>query len=128
MAVEPGDQLLRPERKTTTSDRGSEGDQVDSASPAGKSGHHTGNKYAGKWQSGTVVLTWASAAGVSVKSACEVTAELVEALQSVLALGHPRSSRIPAFLMPTLCNIIISLARLPLVNSYARVPPLVRRI
>uniref|UniRef100_A0A3B3R269 Huntingtin n=1 Tax=Paramormyrops kingsleyae TaxID=1676925 RepID=A0A3B3R269_9TELE len=88
VAVEPGDQLLRPERKKTTSDRGSEDDQVDSA------------------------------------SACEVTAELVEALQSVLALGHPRSSRIPAFLMPTLCNIIISLARLPLVNSYARVPPL----
>ncbi|XP_023685417.2 huntingtin isoform X3 [Paramormyrops kingsleyae] len=100
VAVEPGDQLLRPERKKTTSDRGSEDDQVDSASPA----------------------------GVCVRSACEVTAELVEALQSVLALGHPRSSRIPAFLMPTLCNIIISLARLPLVNSYARVPPLVWKL
>ena len=52
-------------------------------------------------------------------------AELVEGLQSVLALGHHRNSSIPAFLTPTLRNIVISLSRLPLVNSYTRVPPLV---
>lgn len=57
--------------------------------------------------------------------ACEIMAELVEGLQSVLALGHHRNSAFPAFLTPTLRNIIISLSRLPLVNSYTRVPPLV---
>ena len=52
-------------------------------------------------------------------------AELVEGLQSVFALGHHRNAAIPAFFTPTLRNIIISLSRLPLVNSYTRVPPLV---
>lgn len=56
---------------------------------------------------------------------CEIMAELVESLQSVLALGHHRNSNIPPFLTPTLRNVIISLARLPLVNSYTRIPPLV---
>lgn len=59
---------------------------------------------------------------------CEIMAELVESLQSVLALGHHRNSNIPAFLTPTLRNVIISLARLPLVNSYTRIPPLVSEI
>lgn len=57
--------------------------------------------------------------------ACEIMAELVEGLQSVLALGHYRNGAFPAFLTPTLRNIVISLSRLPLVNSYTRVPPLV---
>lgn len=57
--------------------------------------------------------------------ACEIMAELVEGLQSILALGHRRNTVFPAFLTPTLCNIVISLSRLPLVNSYTRVPPLV---
>ena len=57
--------------------------------------------------------------------ACEIMAELVEGLQSILALGHHRNSVFPAFLTPTLRNIVISLSRLPLVNSYTRVPPLV---
>lgn len=57
--------------------------------------------------------------------ACEIMAELVEGLQSVLALGHCRNAVFPAFLTPTLRNIVISLSRLPLVNSYTRVPPLV---
>lgn len=52
-------------------------------------------------------------------------AELVEALPSVLALGHKRNSHTPAFLTPVLRNIVVSLARLPLVNSYTRIPPLV---
>lgn len=57
--------------------------------------------------------------------ACEIMAELVEGLQSILALGHHRNRAFPAFLTPTLRNIVISLSRLPLVNSYTRVPPLV---
>lgn len=57
--------------------------------------------------------------------ACEIMAELVEGLQSVLSLGHHRNGAFPAFLTPTLRNIIISLSRLPLVNSHTRVPPLV---
>uniref|UniRef100_A0A7N8X0X9 Huntingtin n=1 Tax=Mastacembelus armatus TaxID=205130 RepID=A0A7N8X0X9_9TELE len=59
---------------------------------------------------------------------CEIMGELVEGLQSVLALGHHRNSVLPAFLTPTLCNIVISLSRLPLVNSYTRVPPLVWKL
>ncbi|TSK22541.1 Huntingtin [Bagarius yarrelli] len=83
VTVGPGDQLVRPERKTHT-DRVSEEDQVDSAK--------------------------------------------VESLQSVLAFGHHRNSNIPAFLTPVLRNVIISLARLPLVNSYTRIPPLVWKL
>ncbi|KAJ8383153.1 hypothetical protein SKAU_G00039310 [Synaphobranchus kaupii] len=100
VAVEPGEELLRPERKRMSSERAAEEDQVDTAS--------TDN--------------------VCARKACEIMAELVEALQSVLALGHPKNSRIPAFLTPTLRNITISLARLPLVNSYTRVPPLVWKL
>uniref|UniRef100_A0AAQ6A1J8 Huntingtin n=1 Tax=Amphiprion ocellaris TaxID=80972 RepID=A0AAQ6A1J8_AMPOC len=60
--------------------------------------------------------------------ACEIMAELVEGLQSVLSLGHHRNCAFPAFLTPTLRNIVISLSRLPLVNSYTRVPPLVWKL
>ncbi|XP_035993085.1 huntingtin isoform X2 [Fundulus heteroclitus] len=60
--------------------------------------------------------------------ACEIMAELVEGLQSILSLGHPRNCAFPAFLTPTLRNIVISVSRLPLVNSYTRVPPLVWKL
>uniref|UniRef100_A0A8C9ZPR9 Huntingtin n=1 Tax=Sander lucioperca TaxID=283035 RepID=A0A8C9ZPR9_SANLU len=60
--------------------------------------------------------------------ACEIMAELVDGLQSILALGHHRNRAFPAFLTPTLRNIVISLSRLPLVNSYTRVPPLVWKL
>ncbi|XP_064193966.1 huntingtin-like [Anguilla rostrata] len=100
VAVEPGDQLLRPSRRRSARDGGAEEDQVDTPSKD----------------------------NLCVKRACEVMSELVESLQSVLAVGHPRNSRVPHFLTPTLRNIIISLARLPLVNSYARVPPLVWKL
>uniref|UniRef100_A0A669P4L9 Huntingtin n=1 Tax=Phasianus colchicus TaxID=9054 RepID=A0A669P4L9_PHACC len=92
VAVEPGNQLLSPERKKNAS-KGLCENEVDS-------NMHT----------------------------CEMIAELVECLQTVLALGHHRNSSIPAFLTPVLKNIIISLARLPLVNSYTRVPPLVWKL
>ncbi|KAM9314624.1 huntingtin isoform 2-T2 [Pholidichthys leucotaenia] len=69
-----------------------------------------------------------SAAHMCEWHACEIMAELVEGLQSVLSLGHHRNSTFPAFLTPTLRNIVISLSRLPLVNSYTRVPPLVWKL
>uniref|UniRef100_A0A8D2QDU4 Huntingtin n=1 Tax=Zonotrichia albicollis TaxID=44394 RepID=A0A8D2QDU4_ZONAL len=95
VAVEPGNQLLSPERKNTSKPL-SEGE---SDSNVQKTKH--------------------------IIAACEMIAEMVECLQTVLSLGHKRNSSIPAFLTPVLKNIIISLARLPLVNSYTRVPPLV---
>ncbi|XP_019381604.1 PREDICTED: huntingtin isoform X1 [Gavialis gangeticus] len=99
VAVKPGDQLLSPERRKNTSKIVGE-DEVDSNDQKMK----------------------------HVTKACEMVAELVECLQTVLALGHMRNSSIPAFLTPVLKNIIISLARLPLVNSYTRVPPLVWKL
>ncbi|XP_013013172.2 huntingtin isoform X3 [Cavia porcellus] len=63
-----------------------------------------------------------------ITTACEMVAEMVESLQSVLALGHKRNSSVPAFLTAVLKNIVVSLARLPLVNSYTRVPPLVWKL
>ncbi|XP_030306272.1 huntingtin [Calypte anna] len=99
VAVEPGNQLLSPERKKNTSKGLSEG-EVDS----------------------NILKT------KHITAACELVAEMVESLQTVLALGHKRNSSIPAFLTPVLKNIIISLARLPLVNSYTRVPPLVWKL
>ncbi|RMC14400.1 hypothetical protein DUI87_09496 [Hirundo rustica rustica] len=99
VAVEPGNQLLSPERKKNTSNPLSEG-EIDSN--AQKTKH--------------------------IIAACEMIAEMVECLQTVLSLGHKRNSSIPAFLTPVLKNIIISLARLPLVNSYTRVPPLVWKL
>ncbi|XP_077102661.1 huntingtin isoform X8 [Siphateles boraxobius] len=96
VSVGPGDQLLRPERKTSNTEQSE--DQLDSADNQRE------------WR------------------CCEIMAELVEGLQSVLALGHHRNKNIPAFLTPTLQNVIISLARLPLVNSYTRIPPLVWKL
>ncbi|XP_034443327.1 huntingtin isoform X2 [Hippoglossus hippoglossus] len=100
VAVSPGDRLLYPAKKKTKAERDAEGDQVDSAQ-ADK------------------IFQW---------QACEIMGELVEGLQSVLALGHSKNSVFPAFLTPTLRNIVISLSRLPLVNSYTRVPPLVWKL
>ncbi|KAK5899903.1 hypothetical protein CesoFtcFv8_009330 [Champsocephalus esox] len=100
VAVSPGDQLLHPEKKKTRAERDAEGDEVDTA----------------------------HADHICESQACEIMAELVEGLQSILALGHHRNSAFPAFLTPTLRNIVISLSRLPLVNSYTRVPPLVWKL
>uniref|UniRef100_A0A672GB75 Huntingtin n=1 Tax=Salarias fasciatus TaxID=181472 RepID=A0A672GB75_SALFA len=100
VAVSPGDQLLYPEKKKTKGDP--EEDQVDSA----RADRELSEK----------------------PPACEIMAELVEGLQSVLSLGHHRNTEFPAFLTPMLRNIVISLSRLPLVNSYTRVPPLVWKL
>ncbi|XP_076001900.1 huntingtin isoform X2 [Genypterus blacodes] len=100
VAVSPGDQLLHPGRKRVKADRDSEGNQVDL--PQADNAHE--------------------------RQACEIMAELVEGLQDILALGHDSNRAIPAFLTPTLRNIVISLSRLPLVNSFTRVPPLVWKL
>uniref|UniRef100_A0A8C4VRD4 Huntingtin n=1 Tax=Gopherus evgoodei TaxID=1825980 RepID=A0A8C4VRD4_9SAUR len=99
VAIEPGNQLLSPERKKTTS-KGVSEDEVDSNAQKAK----------------------------YITTACEMVADMVECLQTVLTLGNKRNNSIPAFLTPVLKNIIISLGRLPLVNSYTRVPPLVWKL
>ncbi|CAI5783568.1 huntingtin isoform X1 [Podarcis lilfordi] len=99
VAVEPGNQLLSPERKKNITKPASE-KEVD---PQIEKFEY-------------------------IATTCEIVAELVECLQSVLALGHKKNSHISAFLTPVLKNIIISLSRLPIVNSYARVPPLVWKL
>ncbi|XP_021116025.1 huntingtin isoform X3 [Heterocephalus glaber] len=99
VAVQPGDQLLSPESRTRTLRAVQEEEvNVDTQNP----------KF--------------------ITTACEMMAEMVESLQSVLALGHKRNSSVPTFLTAVLKNIVVSLARLPLVNSYTRVPPLVWRL
>uniref|UniRef100_A0A8C6HVN2 Huntingtin n=1 Tax=Mus spicilegus TaxID=10103 RepID=A0A8C6HVN2_MUSSI len=99
IAVQPGDQLLGPESRSHTP-RAVRKEEVDS-----------------------------NIQNLShVTSACEMVADMVESLQSVLALGHKRNSTLPSFLTAVLKNIVISLARLPLVNSYTRVPPLVWKL
>ncbi|XP_052497673.1 huntingtin [Budorcas taxicolor] len=99
IVVQPGDQLLSPERRTSAP-RSAREDSVGSDTQTPQ----------------------------YIAAACGMVAEMVECLPSVLALGHKRNSHTPAFLTPVLRNIIISLARLPLVNSYTRVPPLVWKL
>lgn len=100
VAVQPGDQLLCPERKKNSSSKEINEDEVDA------------NAHKPKY----------------ISTACEMVTEMVESLQTVLAFGHARNHSIAAFLTPVFKNIIISLARLPLVNSYTRVPPLVWKL
>ncbi|XP_039217435.1 huntingtin isoform X2 [Crotalus tigris] len=100
VAIEPGNRLLSPDKGKTIQKATSEND--------GRSSETPNSEY--------------------ITATCEVVAELVECLQSVLALGHKENRPIPAFLTPVLKNIIISLSRLPLVNSYARVPFLVWKL
>lgn len=99
IAVQPGDQLLGPESRSHTP-RAVRKEEVDS--DIQNLSHIT--------------------------SSCEMVADMVESLQSVLALGHKRNSTLPSFLTAVLKNIVVSLARLPLVNSYTRVPPLVWKL
>uniref|UniRef100_A0A8C0PZF1 Huntingtin n=1 Tax=Canis lupus familiaris TaxID=9615 RepID=A0A8C0PZF1_CANLF len=99
VVVQPGDQLLSPERRVNMPKAA----RVDEVDP------------------NTQNLAY-------ITTACQMVAEMVESLPSVLALGHKRNSNTPAFLTSVLRNIVISLARLPLVNSYTRVPPLVWKL
>ncbi|XP_076466851.1 LOW QUALITY PROTEIN: huntingtin-like [Babylonia areolata] len=64
----------------------------------------------------------------SLIQACDQMSELVHCLQTRL---HPASTdprRFPPFLASLIRNIIVGLARLPLVNTYARTPPIVWRL
>ncbi|KAM5271600.1 huntingtin [Ctenodactylus gundi] len=98
IAVQPGEQLLSPESRMSA--------------PRAVTGDGVTDKQNPEY----------------IATACEMAAEMVESLQSVLALGHKRNSSVPAFLTTVLKNIVISLARLPLVNSFTRVPPLVWKL
>ncbi|XP_069797989.1 huntingtin isoform X3 [Narcine bancroftii] len=102
MAVEPGEHhLLHEERRKSNTDRAA-AEHEDNANVSGRSR--------------------------CITKACSVMTEMVESLQTLLSFGHACNNRIPAFLNPTLRNIGISLARLPLVNSYTRAPPLVWKL
>lgn len=63
-----------------------------------------------------------------LRTACVMMSEMVDSLQTVLLFGHTRNGNIAAFLTPVFRNLIMSLARLPIVNSYTRVPPLVWKL
>lgn len=56
---------------------------------------------------------------------CDHISELVHCLRTHLSQSCQTEQRLPLFLIAPLRNIIIGLARLPLLNSYARTPPLV---
>ncbi|XP_077992227.1 huntingtin-like [Glandiceps talaboti] len=62
---------------------------------------------------------------LAVIKACDLISELVECLQTHLSHGRLKNTLVPAFLAPTLRNLVVGLARLPLVNSYARTPHIV---
>lgn len=100
VAVQPGEQLLSPERKKDSPSEDQAGDEVDSRVQG----------------------------AVFIKTACIMMSEMVDSLQTVLLYGHKRNGNIAAFLTPVLRNIFVSLARLPAVNSYTRVPPLVWKL
>lgn len=135
VAVSPGDQLLHPEKKKTKRDRDAEEDQVDSARANRENSLRNCRTILCVVCCNILMLHKADGTKLSKQNnsvadmcewrACEIMAELVEGLQSILSLGHRSNSMFPAFLTPTLRNIVISLSRLPLVNSFTRVPPLV---
>nr|CAM12495.1 Huntingtin [Branchiostoma floridae] len=54
--------------------------------------------------------------------ACRQMCELLQCLTTTLSPGN---TRLPQFLAAPLRNVVLNLARLPLVNSYARTPPIV---
>ena len=60
-----------------------------------------------------------------VTRACEQVSELVHCIQTHLSPGPDNQSTVPQFLIRPFHAVIVGLARLPLVNSYARTPPLV---
>ncbi|XP_066278564.1 huntingtin-like isoform X4 [Branchiostoma lanceolatum] len=54
--------------------------------------------------------------------ACRQMCELLQCLTTTLSPGN---TRLPQFLSAPLRNVVLNLARLPMVNSYARTPPIV---
>ena len=49
----------------------------------------------------------------------------MDALQNIASIHNTREDRIPKFLACSLRQTIIGLARLPFINSYVRIPPIV---
>ncbi|KAK7109044.1 hypothetical protein V1264_013160 [Littorina saxatilis] len=64
----------------------------------------------------------------SLIHACDQMSDLVHCLQTRLHPANTDSRRFPTFLASLIRNIIVGLARLPLVNTYARTPPIVWRL
>jgi len=62
-----------------------------------------------------------------VVRACDDISELIHCIHTHLDPGK-HTDKIPSFLANPLRNVIVGLARLPLVNSYARTPPLVWKL
>ncbi len=59
-----------------------------------------------------------------MQTACQQISELLISFQySPTSSGYNSLEHLPQFLRNPLRNVVISLARLPLVNSYARTPP-----
>ena len=59
-----------------------------------------------------------------MQTACQQISELLISFQySPTSNGYNSLEPLPQFLRKPLRNVVISLARLPLVNSYARTPP-----
>ncbi|ESO95031.1 hypothetical protein LOTGIDRAFT_160793 [Lottia gigantea] len=61
-------------------------------------------------------------------TSCDQISELLQCLKTRLRPKSSETQKLPEFLSSPIRNIVTGLARLPLVNSYARVPPLVWKL
>ncbi|XP_057306791.1 huntingtin-like isoform X2 [Hydractinia symbiolongicarpus] len=61
----------------------------------------------------------------SFKRSCEQVAEMINALRTVLSLNSTTHANLPTFLVSPLRKVVTGMARIPFVNSYARIPPIV---
>ncbi|XP_050396465.2 huntingtin [Patella vulgata] len=61
-------------------------------------------------------------------TSCDQISELLQCLKTRLRPKSTETQKLPPFLASPIRNIVTGLARLPLVNSYARVPPLVWKL
>ena len=59
------------------------------------------------------------------KVSCEQVSDLIDALHNIASLHSTNSNCLPKYLICHLRQTIIGLARLPFVNSYVRIPPIV---
>lgn len=56
---------------------------------------------------------------------CKQVSEMVQTLRDMTSKKNHESSVVPQYFSKPLTKIVIGLARIPLVNSYARIPPIV---
>ncbi|GFO37998.1 huntingtin-like [Plakobranchus ocellatus] len=64
----------------------------------------------------------------SLVHACDEISELIHCLQTRLDPSSEQHSKLPPFLASLCRNIVVGVSRLPVINSYARTPPLVWRL